>query len=78
MGQYSRSKRAPIISSGIFTRPIGLSLIEKFMKEYIEEQTKAELIRQDLLNRYKPEGIIVRYNIDLVNNKLIVFTGEEQ
>ena len=46
-------------------------------KDFMENFIKLEMIRQDLLVKYKPENFIInRYNIDTFSD-VIVFWGED-
>lgn len=46
-------------------------------KEFMQDFVKLEMIRQDLLTKYKPENFLInRFNIDVYSD-VIVFWGEE-
>lgn len=74
---FENRSRWTIIQMLLNTQPQNKEMAEKFIAEYMEAQTKAEFIRQDVLMNHKPDATIARFSVDIVNNNLVVMVGDD-
>ena len=73
---YENSARRSVLQMLINSERQNEDLINKYMVEYVEAQTNAELMRQDILDKYTPEDVrVIRYNVDSIASKLIIIKG---
>ena len=52
-------------------------LFDKAMSKYCAVQTNGEMIRQELLSRYRPDNVHVhRFGVDIINGQLFIVYSE--